>query len=143
MKNNKSSAINTAFKYLSYCARSEKELRDNLLEKEFSPEETEEAISRLKNLNYINDSQYTSNFVSSRSKNKPEGKKLLIMELRKKGVNIDPDVLDINEDELANKALKKKKVFKNKIQAQRFLYSRGFSSSVIERALRSWYNNAE
>lgn len=143
MKNDESSALNAAFRYLSFRARSEKELRDSLLEKEFSKEEIDSTIARLKELNYINDSQFTRDFVSARGRNKPEGKKLLIMELKKKGVNVDTDALSVNEDELAKKAMEKKKVFKDKFQAQRFLYSRGFSSSVIERTVKAWYNGEE
>ena len=141
MKNNQSSAINAAFRYLSFCARSEKELRDNLLEKEFSIEEIDAAVTRLKELNYINDRQFASDFVSSRSRNKPKGKKLLIMELKKKGVTIEDVTID--EDELAKIAMLKKKVFKDRNQAHRFLYSRGFSTSVIERAIKAWYNSEE
>lgn len=143
MKNNQSSAINAAFRYLSFRARSEKELRDSLAEKEYPVQEIDEAIARLKDLNYINDCQFTRDFVSARSRNKPEGKKLLVMELKKKGVNIENLKIDINEDELAKKAMEKKKVFRDKFQARRFLYSRGFSSSVIERTLKSWYNGEE
>ena len=141
MKNNQSSAINAAFRYLSFRARSEKELRDNLLEKEFSIEEIDAAVTRLKELNYINDRQFASDFVSSRSRNKPKGKKLLIMELKKKGVTIEDVTID--EDELAKIAMLKKKVFKDRNQAHRFLYSRGFSTSVIERAIKAWYNSEE
>ena len=141
MKNNQSSAINAAFRYLSFRARSEKELRDNLLEKEFSIEEIDAAVTRLKELNYINDRQFASDFVSSRSRNKPKGKKLLIMELKKKGITIEDVTID--EDELAKIAMLKKKVFKDRNQAHRFLYSRGFSTPVIERAIKAWYNSEE
>lgn len=136
---NKKSPQEFAFHFLSFRSRSEKEMRDYLKKKEVL--EIDETIGKLKELDFINDNKFVQEFIDSRSKNKPKGKKALMIELARKGIKVDN--LDINEDELAKKALLKKKTFKDRNQLQRFLYSRGFSSSVIERAVKAWYNKEE
>ena len=134
---NKKSPLENAFHFLSFRSRSEKEMRDFLKKKEVL--EIDETVNKLKELDFIDDKKFVREFVDSRSKNKPKGKKALIIELARKGIKVDD--LDINEDELAKEALEKKKNIKDKISAQRFLYSRGFSWNVIERTLKNWYNN--
>ncbi|MBI5358118.1 RecX family transcriptional regulator [Candidatus Amesbacteria bacterium] len=136
---NKKSPLENAFHYLSFRSRSEKEMRDYLKKKEIL--EIDETIEKLKELDFINDNKFIQEFVDSRSKNKPKGKKALMIELARKGIKVKE--LDVNEDELAKKALLKKKTFRDRNQLQRFLYSRGFSSSVIERAVKAWYNTQE
>ena len=132
---NKKSPLENAFHFLSFRSRSEKEMRDFLKKKEVL--QIDETIDKLKELDFINDRKFIQEFVDSRSKNKPKGKKALIIELKRKGIDVED--LDINEDELAKKALEKKKP-RSFGQASRFLYSRGFSWNVIERTLKNWYN---
>lgn len=134
---NKKSPLENAFHFLSFRSRSEKEMRDYLARKEIL--EIDETINKLKDLGFIDDKKFVSEFVDSRSKNKPKGKKALKIELARKGIKVDD--LDINEDELAKEALNRKN-FRDKERAQRFLYSRGFSWNTIERALKNWYNDA-
>lgn len=134
---NKKSPLENAFHFLSFRSRSEKEMRDYLTKKEVL--EIDETIEKLKELDFINDQKFIQEFVDSRSKNKPKGKKALIIELKRKGIKVND--LDINEDELAKEALNRKN-FRDKERAQRFLYSRGFSWNTIERALKNWYNDA-
>ncbi|MEK7164224.1 MAG: regulatory protein RecX [Patescibacteria group bacterium] len=133
---NKKSPLENAFHFLSFRSRSEKEMRDYLVKREVL--EINETIDKLKELDLINDTKFTSEFVNARSHNKPKGKKALVIELKRKGINVEN--LDINEDELAKYALSKKNI-KDKMRAQRFLYSRGFSWNVIERTLKNWYND--
>jgi len=133
---NKKSPLENAFHFLSFRSRSEKEMRDFLKKKEVL--QIDETIDKLKELDFINDRKFIQEFVDSRSKNKPKGKKALIIELKRKGIDVED--LDINEDELAKKALEKKKP-RSFGQASRFLYSRGFSWNVIERTLKNWYND--
>lgn len=135
---NKKSPLENAFHFLSFRSRSEKEMRDFLDKKEFSTSDVENTIGRLKELGFIDDQKFTLEFVDSRSKNKPKGKKALIIELKRKGIDVES--LDIDEDALAKEALGKKK-FTDKMRAQRFLYSRGFSWNTIERTLKNWYND--
>lgn len=134
---NKKSPLENAFHFLSFRSRSEKEMRDYLAKKEIL--EIDETINKLKELGFIDDQKFIQEFIDSRSKNKPKGKKALKIELARKGIKVDD--LDINEDELAKEALNRKN-FRDKERAQRFLYSRGFSWNTIERALKNWYNDA-
>ncbi|MEK7504273.1 MAG: regulatory protein RecX [Patescibacteria group bacterium] len=122
----KKSPLESAFHFLSFRSRSEKEMRDYLQKKEFS--QIDETIEKLKNLDFINDNKFTQEFIESRSKNKPKGKKALMIELARKGIKIEN--IEIDEKELATKAISRKS-FKSKEQMQRFLYSRGFSWDTI------------
>lgn len=135
---NKKTPLETAFHFLSFRSRSEKEMMDFLIKKDFDTSQIAETLIKLKELDFINDEKFVQEFIDARSHNKPKGKKALVIELARKGITIDS--LDINEDELAKEALKKKS-FKDKIKAQRFLYSRGFSWNTIERTLKDWYND--
>lgn len=125
MKSKKSS-LESAFHFLSFRSRSEKEMRDYLNKKEFH--QIDETIQKLKDLDFINDAKFAQEFIESRSKNKPKGKKALTIELARKGIRIEN--IEIDEKELATKALEKKS-FKSKEHMQRFLYSRGFSWDTI------------
>lgn len=122
----KKSPLESAFHFLSFRSRSEKEMRDFLKKKEVV--EIDETINKLKELDFINDAKFAKEFVESRSKNKPKGKKALMIELARKGIKIEN--IEIDEKELATKAISRKS-FKNKEQMQRFLYSRGFSWETI------------
>jgi len=113
-------------------------MRDYLVKKSYPTSEVVSTINRLKELDLINDKKFTSELILARSHSKPKGKKALIIELKRKG--IDAEDLDIDEDELAKKALEKKKP-RSFEQASRFLYSRGFSWNTIERTLKNWYNS--
>jgi SOS response regulatory protein OraA/RecX len=90
--------------------------------------EVEETITKLKELDFINDAKFAQEFVAARSHNKPKGKKALMIELAQKGIKVED--LEVDEVELAKKALERKS-FKSREQMQRFLYSRGFSWETI------------
>lgn len=124
----KKSPLESAFHFLSFRSRSEKEMLDFLIKKGFETNEIAQTLLKLKELNFINDAKFAQEFIESRSKNKPKGKKALTIELARKGIRIEN--IEIDEKELATKALEKKS-FKSKEHMQRFLYSRGFSWDTI------------
>lgn len=124
----KKSPLESAFHFLSFRSRSEKEMLDFLIKKDFETSEIAQTLLKLKELNFINDAKFAQEFIESRSKNKPKGKKALMIELARKGIRIEN--IEIDEKELATKALEKKS-FKSKEHMQRFLYSRGFSWDTI------------
>lgn len=117
-------------------------------------ESKEQIISRLKELNYLNDNNFIRDFVSDRCSFKPCGKYKLSIELYKKGISKDLfettiNQLEIDEDELAEKALEaRKKRWTNipdekiKNKAYSFLSSRGFSIEAIYKALDRHYSNS-
>ena len=124
----KKSPLESAFHFLSFRSRSEKEMLDFLIKKDFETDEIAQTVLKLKELDFINDAKFDKEFIESRSKNKPKGKKALMIELARKGIKIEN--IEIDEKELATKAISRKS-FKSKEQMQRFLYSRGFSWDTI------------
>ena len=124
----KKSPLESAFHFLSFRSRSEKEMLDFLIKKDFETDEIAQTVLKLKELDFINDAKFAQEFIESRSKNKPKGKKALMIELARKGIKIEN--IEIDEKELATKAISRKS-FKSKEQMQRFLYSRGFSWDTI------------
>ena len=103
-------------------------------------------INKLIDLGYVDDKKFASWLIQSRSRTRPRGKRLLLQELKSKGIGMDEPVR-INEAELAEKALEKKLPLWSglayrdfRIKATRFLYSRGFSWDVIEPVLKKAYN---
>lgn len=129
------SSLSRAFHFLSFRSRSEKEMRDFLSKNELEAEDT---IIRLKELDLINDAKFTKEFV-----NRTKGKKLLSIELKRKGIPeevISDQLSVINEIELAEKFLNKKKNIKDDEQVKRLLYARGFSWDTIEKVIKKRYN---
>ena len=132
-----------AFIFLSIRMFSEEELKRKLLNK-FTEPIVLEVISRLKELKYVNDFVFASNWINSRLKD--HGQYLLKQELRQKGVEDDliesllKSILEEDEIKRAKIFIEKKhldglaKEQKNK-KAQDLLNRRGFSFSVINKAL--------
>jgi len=139
--------------FLSYRARSEKEVVDFLIKKIAVGENIKyhqakdsplipQVVSKLKKYKYLNDFEFAKWFVSSRIKSKPRGIRLLKLELFKKG--IDKDIVDkvlskdINQKELAKKAIEKKikkwqklPSLQLKKKVYSYLASRGFDWEII------------
>lgn len=104
-------------------------------------------ISKLEELKYLDDKKFATWLIESRSRSRPRGKRLLIQELKSKGIDVSEEPINLDEIDLAQKALKKKLIlWKNlshrdfRTKATRFLYSRGFSWEVIEPVLKKAYN---
>ncbi len=109
--------------------------------------EIEKVLNRLKELKYIDDAAFARDYISTRIKLNPRGRRLLNVELLRKGVAkkvIDHALenADINEIVLAARVIQKRKSrfsplthYKNKAKMIRFLVSRGFSSDAIYKAL--------
>lgn len=131
--------------FLSFRSRSELEIKEYLLRKSCSLELIEEIIAKLKHLNFINDEEFARSWIQSRTGFRPEGRALILMELRKKGIS--KDIIDkvfpeerpaSQENMLAEKlALKKLERIKNlpfleqKKKLYSFLSQKGFSFDVI------------
>lgn len=134
---NKLSPFDRALKYLSYRPRTEAEIRTYL-----GPDCTEDIVTRLKHLKFIDDAKFAAWYVESRLRTRPRSRKLLELELKRKGVTMnDYYSITMNDRLSAEKALGKKKNLKTREQVIRFLHSRGFSWDVIETLLKKRYNN--
>lgn len=142
-------AMQQALLYLSYRARSEKEIRQNLSKHEIPDEVIEETLERLRRNGFANDKQFASAWVENRSTFRPRGRRALAMELRQKGIDdatIESVLEEIDENSLAYEAgLKKARKLKGaalssskglewsefRKKTSEFLARRGFSFSVI------------
>lgn len=118
--------LNKAINFLSFRPRSEWEIKRKF--------KSEELIKKLKELRLIDDEVFTKWYVEQRNTFRPKGRRMLEMELRRKGIKTKVET-DLSEMELAKRALKKKK-FLDKEKSIRFLASRGFSWETIEDVIK-------
>ncbi|GAV23114.1 regulatory protein RecX [Carboxydothermus pertinax] len=134
-------AYQLALNYLSRALRTTEEVRRYLIRKGFKDDEIEEAITKLIELGYLDDKRYLENYLAS-SKMQKYGFLKVKLKLLQKGIN--PGLLNdlnFNEDEEVAKAkeilLKKYKYLEPAGYAKyyRFLLSRGFPPSVVQKAL--------
>jgi regulatory protein len=130
-----------ALLYLSYRARSENEIRQNLTKHEIPDAVIEETLERLRRDGFANDKKFASAWVENRSTFRPRGRRALALELRQKGIDdstIESALEGVDEEALAYEA-GQKKARKLKVQEwnefrkkmSEFLARRGFSYSVI------------
>lgn len=134
-----------AYSLLATRQRSEKEIRDKLLEK-FNENNVEACIKKLKEYKYIDDTDFANRWVSERSVKK--GKRALKIELKKKGIAekiIEEALLNVNEDTELQSAIllvSSKKKYQNlsKDEAYKkigsFLSRRGYSYSTIKEVIK-------
>lgn len=140
-----SKAKDIALNFLSYRARSEKELRNKLISKEYDEEIIDRVVDFLKKYEYINDEKFAKSYIRDRIRLKPVGRKKLFYDLRQKGIKsgiIDHvlDNMDLNEVNNAEKLIKKKISnrdeldLKKKQKIYQFLLGKGFSYDTIRKA---------
>ena len=134
-------AYQQALLYLSYRARSEKEIRQNLRKHEMPEEVIEETIERLRKDGLANDNEFAQAWVENRSTFRPRSRRALAMELRQKGLDdetVHSAVSGVDEEALAYEAAQKRlgrlkglewNEFRKKLSE--FLARRGFPYSVI------------
>jgi regulatory protein len=109
-----------------------------------------QTIKKLQDLNYLDDQKFAQWLIASRSRSRPRGHRLLIQELKLKG--IDPEIITAglnsagDELMLARQALSKKASLWKKlsyhdfrIKAGRFLSARGFSWEIVNRVIKDTY----
>jgi regulatory protein len=133
-------AYQQALLFLSYRARSEKEIRQNLRKHEVPEDVIEETLQRLRSAGLANDNEFARAWVENRNTFRPRSKRALTMELRQKGLDdeaIQASVSKVDEEALAYQAAQKRAVrfkdldwveFRKKLSE--FLARRGFSYSV-------------
>lgn len=142
-------AYQQAMLFLSYRARSEKEIRQNLNKHEFPENAIEITIERLRDARLVNDNEFAQVWVENRSTFRPRSRRALAMELRQKGLDdetVRSAVSGVNEEILAYEAAQKRlgrlkglewNDFRKKLSE--FLARRGFPYSVIAPIVtRAW-----
>jgi regulatory protein len=81
------SAFEKGTEYLCYKDRTEKEVRNYLLSKDYLPKKVEDAINKLKEYSYINDEKYVCNYIQYKGVNQYFGPEKVKMDLAEKGIN--------------------------------------------------------
>lgn len=135
-----------AFRILERMPRTVKQLREKLQkDQKYSDEIIETVIVYLKEYNYLDDMQFSVDYINGRKNNK--GLKVLLYELRNKGVSEDiieevKEVFsDIETDAVIRRLISKKGIDPNtedrkqREKLYRFLLSRGFSYSDISNVI--------
>jgi regulatory protein len=134
-------AYQQAMLFLSYRARSEKEIRQNLRKHEIPEDVIEQTLEKLRGDGLANDDKFARIWVENRNTFRPRSRRVLTLELRQKGLDdetVQAAVADVDEDALAyESALKRANRFKSlewnefRKKLSEYLARRGFSYSVI------------
>jgi len=145
-------AFQQAMLFLSYRARSESEIRQNLRKHEIPEEVIEQTLERLRQDGLANDGQFARAWVENRSAFRPRSRRMLAMELRQKGLNdeaVTSAMENVDDDALAYEAALKRAPrlkdlewieFRKKLSE--FLARRGFSYSVIAPVVTRVWNES-
>ena len=135
-----------AIDLISRRLRSEKEIRDYAKRKNWTPDNANRVIERLKERGYLNDTVFAESFVRARQNSGKYSRRRIEQDLRKKGIanNIIQLVL---HDEVSDHAALQKLVAKrynryddiNKLKA--YLMRAGFNYDDINKAIADYQNN--
>ena len=122
--------------------RSERELRDYAFRKQWTRDNTERVIDRLRERGYLNDEKFAESFVRSRANTRNFSAKRMKVELQKKG--IQPDIItkvlaesdDYDEKTaLNNLIIKKQNKYDDERKLIAYLARQGFSYDAIKSAM--------
>lgn len=145
-------AFQQAMLFLSYRARSESEIRQNLRKHEIPEPVIEQTLVRLRENGLANDSQFARAWVENRSAFRPRSRRMMAMELRRKGLDeqvVSSAMADVDDEALAYEAAQKKAArykdlewneFRKKLGD--FLARRGFSYTVVAPVVTRIWNEA-
>jgi regulatory protein len=140
-----------AVNLLTYKPRSIKELRERLLEKDWTNEQiVDEVIEKLKEYNYLNDAQFAKSFAASQIRQKPVGKRVLRQKLAQK--KLDKETVDealekaleeTPEEEIIERAIQKRLRLKGNPETREdakkfydYLLRQGFSYDLVSNKMR-------
>ena len=143
-------ALQQALLFLSYRARSEKEIRQNLKKHEYSEDAVEYALTRLRENRLANDNEFAQAWVENRSTFRPRSRRALTLELRQKGIDeetVKEAVANLDEEALAYETAQKRAPrltllewgeFRKKLSEH--LARRGFPYSVVTSVVTRIWN---
>lgn len=144
LESERNNALDKALTHISATRKTEKEVRDFLKTKGFLPSVCDYVIEKMKEYNFLNDTDYAQAYVDAVGKKK--GNRLIKMELRRKGVG-DEEIRDALSSvaesvqvETAKAVLLKymrgKQADKTTLQkAYKYLMGKGFEYEVAREAL--------
>ncbi len=140
-----------AVNLLTYKPRSIKELRERLLEKDWtSAEIVDEIIEKLKFYGYLNDAHFAKTFASSQIRQKPVGKRVLKQKLAQKKLDketvdeaIEKALEETPEEEIIGRAVEKRLRLKGRPETREdakkfydYLLRQGFSYDLVSAKMR-------
>lgn len=135
-------ALDKALTFVSRSKKTKKELRDYLAKKGYTEQTVDNVLSKMEDYRFIADGDYSLDYVKSYSKSK--GKRLIEMELRRKGIS-DRDMREAIESigdetesavKVAEKYLKnKQKIKENILKCYKYLLSKGFDYETAKSAV--------
>lgn len=122
--------------------RSERELREYAFRKQWTRDNTERVVDRLRERGYLNDEKFAESFVRSRSNTRNFSAKRMKVELRKKGIKpeliakvlAESDEYD-EKTSLNNLIMKKRNKYDDERKLIAYLARQGFSYDDIRSAL--------
>ena len=143
-------ALQQALLFLSYRARSETEIRQNLRRHEIPETVIDQTLERLRQDGFANDDQFAKAWVENRNAFRPRSRRMLAMELRQKGLGdeaVNSALESVDDEALAYEAAQKRAPrykdlewndFRKKLSD--FLARRGFSYSVTSTVVTRLWN---
>ncbi|HDK36210.1 MAG TPA: hypothetical protein ENG82_04805 [Bacteroidetes bacterium] len=138
-----------AFRWLSNRSHSRKEIAQKLKRAKFSEDTIERTLNELNRLKFLDDAGFARLYAHDRLLKRPIGKKLLKLELQRKGIDsetaetvVEEAYSETSEVEMAGMLLEKKAPAYNRFdpkkarqKAVNFLMQRGFDWEVISEVL--------
>jgi len=136
---------NAATRFLGYRPRSRTEVEARLLQHGYRPATVGQVIARLRELELLDDAAFARYWAENREEFSPRGRRLMTLELRRKGLDrdtIERAVAGLDEDASALRAAEKKlrtltaadyDTFRRRLGD--YLARRGFGYDTIDRTL--------
>jgi len=141
-------AYNYAISVLSRTAKSEKQLRQKMLDKGYDAQFIENAIIKLKKQKYIDDEAYSESFINSKINVSKDGKLKIKEALYNKGIDkqiIADKLSEISNDEEIKRAymlgtkklrsIKEEDARKKRLKLTNYLINKGFEYSTVKKAV--------
>lgn len=146
-------AKQSAYNYLSYRPRSTAEVRRNLFKKEYDEAVVKQVLTRLTELDLLNDRKFARYWIEQRETFKPRSRQALRQELYQKGISrdiIDEAVSEVDEEAAARKAAQKKARTWNQLPRETFfskmsgyLQRRGFNYAITKTVTENLWQSAQ
>ena len=147
----------TAYNYVSYKPRTEKQVRIRLAGKGFSNDECETALTFLREFDLINDVRYAESFIKDLLKKKPASESRIMIDMLKRGIPKSIAIEAIHKiypveakyDMAVKAAAKKMKLIRHKpIEKRkdsliRYLQSLGYEWDLIKRVVNDNFKDSE
>ena len=139
--------LDRLIKFTTIRPRSEFEIKRWLVRKKISGEDCKVALQELKKAGLVDDEAFCRWWIEQRTTFRPKSRRMLILELIKKGVDKDlaqrlVSESGLNDEEMAFQLIEKKKRVWGRLDGEtkkkkiaNFLLSRGFSWGVIRKLI--------